>query len=89
MLSNKKSLPLKALKDLKKLDPLVAKLLLAWVSKHLDGCDHPRLYGKGLAEDKKGIWRYRIGDYRLLCLIQDDHLLILVVTAGHRKEIYK
>ena len=78
-----------ALKDLKKLNPHITLLIVAWISKHLDQCDNPRLYGKGLSSDKKGIWRYRIGDYRLLCQISDERLIILVVDAGHRKEMYK
>jgi mRNA interferase RelE/StbE len=78
-----------ALKDLKKLDPHITLLIVAWISKNLDQCDNPRLYGKGLSSDKKGIWRYRIGDYRLLCQIFDERLIILVVDVGHRKEIYK
>jgi mRNA interferase RelE/StbE len=78
-----------ALEDLKKLDPHITLLIVAWISKHLDQCDTPRLYGKGLSSDKKGIWRYRIGDYRLLCQISDERLIIIVVDAGHRKQIYK
>ena len=78
-----------ALKDLKKLDPHITHLIVAWISKNLDQCDNPRLHGKGLSSDKKGIWRYRIGDYRLLCQIFDERLIILVVDVGHRKEIYK
>jgi mRNA interferase RelE/StbE len=67
----------------------IGRMIIAWVSKHLDQCDNPRLFGKGLSDDKKGLWRYRIGDYRLLCHLMDDRLIILVVDVGHRKEIYK
>lgn len=78
-----------AIKELKKLDQQITKMIIAWISKNLEGCENPRLQGKGLVADKKGIWRYRIGDYRLLCHIFDHRLVILVIDAGHRKEIYK
>ena len=64
-------------------------MIIAWVSKHLEQCDNPRLFGKGWSDDKKGLWRYRIGDYRLLCRLMDERLITLVVDIGHRKEIYK
>ena len=48
----------------------------------------PRSKGKMLVGDLKGFWRYRVGDYRLICRIHDEELEILVVEVGHRKEIY-
>lgn len=74
-------------KELKKIDKFSAKLLLKWLAKNIEGSDNPRLRGKGLVEDKKGIWRYRIGDYRILCEINDDKLIVLALTKGHRKQI--
>ena len=47
------------------------------------------MYGKALTGDKKGLWRYRIGEYRLIIEIQDDKLIILILTVGHRKDVYK
>ena len=78
-----------AMKDLKKLDPSIAKMILAWIGKYLESCDNPRVHGKGLVANKKGIWRYRVGDYRLLATIQDEILIILLIDVGHRKDIYK
>lgn len=78
-----------AIKSFRKLDKHIATMIFAWISKNLEGCENPRLYGKGLDENKKGIWRYRIGDYRLLAHIFEDRLVILVLDAGHRREIYK
>ena len=78
-----------ALKTFKKIDKQIATMIFAWISKNLEGCGNPRIYGKGLVAGKKGIWRYRVGDYRLLAHIFDDRLVILVVDAGHRKDIYK
>ena len=78
-----------ALKTFKKMDKQIATMLFAWISKNLEGCEKPRIHGKELVADKKGIWRYRLGDYRLLAHIFDDRLIILVVDSGHRKDIYK
>lgn len=51
--------------------------------------DNPRLTGKALQGKLSGLWRYRVGDFRLLCRIEDNELIILVIEIGHRKEIYK
>lgn len=77
-----------ALKDLKKMDRHTASLILGWIRKNLEGCENPRLHGKALTANKSGQWRYRIGDYRLLAEIQDEKITILVLTVGHRREIY-
>lgn len=78
----------RALKELKKLDKHTAKLILAWVEKNLIGCTDPRAHGKGLTANRAGQWRYRIGDYRLLTEIQDDKLIILALSIGHRRDVY-
>jgi mRNA interferase RelE/StbE len=48
--------------------------------------DDPRLFGKALSGDMKGIWRYRVGDYRILTKIEDNNFVILVIHVGHRKK---
>ena len=78
-----------ALKQLKKMDRFDARLIASWVGKHLEGCEDPRVYGKGLTANRSGEWRYRIGDYRLLCIIQDNVLVIEVIAIGHRSSVYK
>lgn len=78
-----------AVKSLRKLDPQIARLILAWVSKNLDQTEQPRQFGKALVGDKQGVWRYRIGDYRLLVHIVDDRFIVLVIEVGHRKESYE
>ena len=78
----------KALKSLKKLDPNVSKMLLAWVRKNLEDCTDPRQHGKALVGDHSGQWGYRVGDYRLIAEIEDDEIIILVLNIGHRKNIY-
>ena len=75
----------KALKELKKLDLYNALFIMAWIRKNLDGCEEPRQYGKGLTANRSGKWRYRVGQYRLIADIQDNELLILVLTIGHRR----
>jgi len=78
-----------ALNDLKKLDKPTAALILGWIRKNLDGCVNPRTHGKALTADKSGQWRYRVGDYRILALIQEEKVTILLVNVGHRNDIYR
>ena len=76
-------------KDLKKLDKQTLKALFNWIEKNLCNTDDPRSKGKALVGNKKGYWRYRIGDYRLITKIEDDKLLIIAINFKHRKEVYK
>ncbi|WP_195985506.1 type II toxin-antitoxin system RelE/ParE family toxin [Clostridium sp. D33t1_170424_F3] len=78
-----------ALKALKKLDPHTALFITAWIRKNLEGCTDPRLHGKGLTANRSGQWRYRVGDYRLIAEIQDGKVVILILTIGHRRDIYE
>ena len=78
----------KAKKQLKKLDKHIAALIIGWLEKNIQNCENPRLHGKGLVENKSGQWRYRIGDYRVICEIQDKEIIVLVLEVGHRIEIY-
>ena len=75
-------------KEFKKLDHYTKKMVRAWIEKNLVYCDDPRAHGKALSANLSGKWRYRIGDYRLICVIEDDRLVILALTIGHRSEIY-
>ncbi len=79
----------RALKDLKKIDRTTAALILGWIRKNLEGCEDPRIHGKGLTSNHSGQWRYRVGDWRMLADIQDGKLIILMLTIGHRSEVYK
>ena len=79
----------KAQKQIKKLDKSVQRFLFSWIDKHIDGSDNPRQLGKGLSGNHAREWRYRIGDYRLICDIEDDKLIILALEFGHRRDIYK
>lgn len=76
-------------KEIQKLDPYMQRMIKAWIEKHLVNCTDPRSCGKELTANRSGQWRYRIGDYRLICEIQDDRLVILALPIGHRSEIYQ
>jgi mRNA interferase RelE/StbE len=78
----------RALKELKKLGKQAQKEILAYLDKRIVGEDNPRRFGKGLHANLVGLWRYRVGDYRIICQIQDGLLLVLVVSVGHRRNIY-
>lgn len=78
----------RAKKQLLKMDKSVAELLLRWVHKNLDGCSDPRSHGKALSANHAGQWRYRVGAYRLIAEIRDAEIVILILAAGHRREIY-
>lgn len=78
----------RVIKELKKLDQYTRRMIYGWIGKNLEGCANPRVHGKGLTANRSGQWRYRIGDYRLICQIQDNELIILALTVGHRREIY-
>lgn len=75
-------------KAFKKLDRQTQKIIKSWIDKNLIACENPRLHGKPLTANKKGFWRYRVGDYRILADIQDNNLILVFVDVGHRKEIY-
>ena len=77
-----------AIKDLNKLDPSVSKVIFSWISKNLEGCEDPRTRGKQLKGNLVKFWRYRVGDYRILCEIREQEIIIIVVAIGHRREIY-
>lgn len=79
----------RALKELKKMDKAVSAMILAWLRKNVDGASNARAFGKALVGDKKDMWRYRIGDYRVLANIEDENLIIIAIEIGHRRDIYK
>ena len=71
----------RAKKDVKKLDPYTKQMIKSWIEK-------PRAHGKALTGNHKGEWHYRIGDYRLICAIEDERLVILSLALGHRREVH-
>lgn len=75
--------------QLRKLDKQVAKRILDYLDDKIATLDNPRTRGKALSGRLGELWRYRVGDYRVICEIQDNIMRILVVEAGHRKQVYK
>jgi len=78
-----------AVQQLRKLDKYTAKLIYAWIDKNLQACENPWQHGKGLSSNKSGQWRYRVGDYRLISQIEDERIIILILSIGHRRDIYR
>jgi mRNA interferase RelE/StbE len=75
--------------QLRKLDRQVARRILDYLDDKIAPLENPRTRGKALTGVLGELWRYRIGDYRVICEIRDNTLRILVVEVGHRKKIYK
>lgn len=80
---------LDAKKQLERLDRYTQRLIASWIQKHLLSGADPRATGKPLAANFAGYWRYRIGDYRMVCKIIDQRILIIVMRIGHRSDIYR
>ncbi len=76
-------------REFRKLDRYTQRMIKAWIEKNLVSCEDPRIHGKGLTANRSGQWRYRIGDYRLICEIQDEELIILALTVGHKRKVYE
>ncbi|MCC5788860.1 MAG: type II toxin-antitoxin system RelE/ParE family toxin [Opitutales bacterium] len=79
----------RALRELKKLDPQSKQQILSYLEERIETEADPRRFGKGLKASLSGLWRYRVGDYRIICRIVDDELVVLVLATGHRKTIYE
>ena len=78
-----------AQKQLGKLDKPVAKRILDWLDDRIEGCKNPRHFGEALSGEMAGLWRYRIGDFRVVCEIRDQRLVVLALSIGYRREIYR
>lgn len=75
-------------RSMKKLDKQIARRIVAKLHE-ISQLEDPRSMGKGLTENKSGLWRYRVGDYRIVADIEDDVLVILVVDVDHRSKVYR
>lgn len=75
-------------REFRKLDRYTQRILKGWIEKNLVGCADPRRHGKPIREKQCERWSYRIGDYRLICQIYDEKLVILALSVGHRREVY-
>lgn len=78
-----------AVRQLKKLDRPVARRILDYMDDRVATAENPHSLGKALTGPMGGLWRFRVGDYRVVCEIRDDELVVLVLEIGDRKEIYR
>ncbi|WP_242370199.1 type II toxin-antitoxin system RelE family toxin [Adlercreutzia muris] len=78
----------RAVKSLKKLDKGTAARIFEAMDE-VATLDDPRSQGKGLTGPLSGLWRYRVGDYRVICDVHDGELVVLVVGVAHRSRVYK
>jgi mRNA interferase RelE/StbE len=78
-----------AVRDLRKLGGDAEKRVLRYLRERISGSKDPRRFGHALTGDRKGLWRYRVGDFRIVAAIEDHRFVVLVVTVGHRREVYR
>lgn len=79
-----------AARELDDLDAQHTRRILKFLHDRVAKLENPRSIGKALHGSRLGeFWKYRVGDYRLICKIEDDRLVVLVLRVGHRKEIYR
>jgi len=78
-----------AQKQLARLDRAIARRISKFLYQRLARLDDPRKIGERLQGTLNEFWRYRVGDYRLICSLEDDRLVVLVLRIGHRREIYR
>ncbi len=77
-----------AVEDLRDIGPSAAQQVLDYLDTRVRGCSDPRAFGKALRGEKHGLWRYRVRGYRLICELQDNTLIVLLVHVGHRSTVY-
>lgn len=77
----------RAVRQLDRLDRQVARAIVRFMAERVQGAESPRSVGRPLRGE--GLWRYRVGDYRVLCRIHDEVMVVLVVEVGHRRDIYR
>ena len=75
--------------QLRRLDRQAARRIVDFMDERIAPLDDPRSIGKALTGPLGGFWRYRVGDCRVICDIQDDALRVLVVLIGNRKDVYR
>jgi mRNA interferase RelE/StbE len=76
-------------KQITKLARPAQKSIQRFLRERLFSAENPRQWGKPLRGEKRDLWRYRVGEYRLICDIQDDKIVVLVLEVGHRKDVYR
>lgn len=79
----------RARRELRKLGVATQQTILRYLRERIAGAEDPRQFGKPLRKNLAGLWRYRVGDYRLICRIEENRLLVFVIKVGHRREVYE
>jgi mRNA interferase RelE/StbE len=77
-----------ARRELRSLDAQVQREIFRYLRERISTAEDPSTFGKPLKGKLAGYWRYRVGDYRVICTIENDRNVILVLRAAHRREIY-
>ena len=77
-----------AARDVRKLGHEARRAVLKYLRERIATTENPRRFGHALTGDLKGLWRYRVGDYRIVADIRDHEILVMVVTVGHRRNVY-
>jgi mRNA interferase RelE/StbE len=77
----------RAVRQLDRLDRQMARAIVRFMADRVQGAENPRSLGRPLRGER--LWRYRVGDYRVLCEIRDDVMIVLVVELGHRRDVYR
>ena len=78
----------RAVRELKRLDRQAQRTIIRYLRERIATDDDPRRFGRGLTANRAGLWRYRVADYRLICRIEDDAVVVLVLAVGHRSTVY-
>ncbi|ABS63236.1 addiction module toxin, RelE/StbE family [Parvibaculum lavamentivorans DS-1] len=78
-----------AINQLRKLDKQSARRIVEYMDERIAGAANPRSFGKPLSGPLGQFWRYRVGDFRIICDIEDEVLRVLVVRIGDRKDVYR
>ena len=78
----------RALRDLQQFDRVVQRRIVDYLTQRVAPAVSPRALGEALTSPFAGLWRYRVGDYRVICRIEEERLVVLVVRIGHRRDVY-
>jgi mRNA interferase RelE/StbE len=79
----------RARRELRKLSAEIQQSILGYMRQRIAGSSDPRQFGKPMRLNLAGLWRYRVGDYRLICRLEESRLVVLVIKVGHRREVYE
>jgi len=79
----------RAQRQLDELDKPVARRISKFLYERIGKLNDPRQIGEPLQGTLSELWRYRVGDYRIICLLEHERLVVLVLRIGHRREVYK